>query len=148
MTEPLLLDGTLGRLVRWLRLAGYDAAFVDSDELTVYRAARQTDRLLLTRNTEFRQRRGIASLVIEAEDVPDQLAAVAASVGPPPDSGPRCAVCNAILLPANPASAKGRVPPYILRTAKSFARCPSCHRIYWKGSHWDAIEERLTGQQD
>jgi len=146
MAEPLLLDGTLGRLARWLRLAGYDAAFVDADEMEVYRAVHQTGRLLLTRNTAFRRRRGITVLMIEAEDVTDQLAAVREVVGPPPNAGPRCAVCNAVLLPATPDGVSGRVPPYVLRTAESFARCPSCHRIYWKGTHWDAIEEGLSDQ--
>jgi len=146
MDEPVLLDGTLGRLTRWLRLAGYDVAFIDGNPLEVYRAVRQTGRLLLTRNTAFRQRRGIAVLIINAVDVPNQMEAVKAKVGPPPDTGPRCAVCNTTLLLATPENVKGSVPPYVLRTAESFACCPSCHRIYWKGSHWDAIEDRLTDQ--
>jgi len=142
MTERLLLDGTLGRLARWLRLAGYDAALVDENELNVYRAVRQSGRLLLTRNTSFRQRRGITVLVIEADKVIDQMADVKAKIGPPPNTGPRCAECNVTLLPTAPESVEGRVPPYVLRTAKSFAHCPSCHRIYWPGSHWEAIADR------
>jgi uncharacterized protein with PIN domain len=148
MADPLLLDGTLGRLARWLRLAGYDAASVEGDELEVFRAAHQTGRLLLTRNTAFRRRRSIAVLLIDARELADQLALVSATLGPPPGAGPRCAVCNTVLLPVTPASVEGKVPSYILRTAESFARCPSCHRIYWKGSHWDEIEKKLPDQLD
>ena len=142
MTEQLLLDGTLKRLTRWLRLAGYDAAFVDGDVLDIYRAARQTGRLLLTRNTALRQRPGISMLFIELDAVSDQMDVVRARIGPPPDTSPRCAECNTPLHPASPESVQGRVPPYILRTTDSFTRCPSCHRIYWQGTPWEAIEDR------
>ena len=44
---------------------------------------------------------------------------------------------------------KDRVPPDVFKTQKEYVECPSCHRIYWKGTHWQAMNEklaRLTGE--
>ncbi len=38
---------------------------------------------------------------------------------------------------------KNRVPPYVWKTQKEYVECPECHRIYWKGTHWDAMTKRL-----
>jgi uncharacterized protein with PIN domain len=32
-----------------------------------------------------------------------------------------------------------KVPPYVYQTQEAFGLCPSCGRIYWHGTHVDAI---------
>jgi hypothetical protein len=38
---------------------------------------------------------------------------------------------------------KEQVPPYVFRTKDQYMECPNCHRLYWRGTHWQAMMERL-----
>jgi uncharacterized protein with PIN domain len=37
------------------------------------------------------------------------------------------------------------VPPYVFKTQEQFVECPACHRIFWKGTHWQAMTRKLRG---
>jgi uncharacterized protein with PIN domain len=39
--------------------------------------------------------------------------------------------------------AQPQIPPYVHRTQKRFFQCPSCRRIYWRGTHQKRILNRL-----
>ncbi len=147
---PLLLDVMLGRLARWLRLMGYDVTYMaDTDDIEIVRAARAQKRLVLTRDRGLAARRAIEAVLITSQDLDDQIEQVTTEVGPPPQPAvPRCVVCNTPLEPLSPQAARERVPPYVWRTKSSFARCPACKRIYWPGTHWEAIRERLGESGD
>ncbi len=96
MSTPLLLDAMLGRLARWLRLMGYDAAYLaDTDDIEVVRLARAEGRLVLTRDRGLATRRGIDAMLIDSQTLDEQLAQVAEEIGGAPEPvTPRCAVCN------------------------------------------------------
>jgi hypothetical protein len=36
-----------------------------------------------------------------------------------------------------------RVPPYVYETHAEFRHCPGCGRVYWSGSHVEAMGEQL-----
>jgi hypothetical protein len=52
-------------------------------------------------------------------------------------------VCNAALEEIAKSAVAGLVPPYVYRTQAQFRRCPACGRIYWRGTHWARMVERL-----
>lgn len=137
----LLADAMLGRLARWLRLAGYDTAYLaDTDDLAVMQLARAEERLILTRDVQLATRLGVNALLIESQLVEEQLAQVSVSVGPSAKNAPsRCSVCNEPLRPLSAEAARQRVPPYVARTQDQFLTCFTCHRVYWPGTHWQAI---------
>ncbi len=141
----LLLDAMLGRLARWLRLMGYDAAYLsDTDDVEVIRQARAESRLILTRDRGLASRRGVRAVLIESQELPEQISQVVSLIGPPPQPvTPRCVVCNVPLLPISAEAARDHVPPYVWRSSRDFTRCQSCNRIYWQGTHWDAIRAQL-----
>ncbi len=143
---PLLLDAMLGRLARWLRLIGYDAAYIaDTDDLEVVRAARAESRLVLTRDRNLAARRAIDALLIESQTLDEQIEQVVGALGlPPRPARPRCGVCNVPLEGISPEAARSRVPPYVWRTETDFSECPACRRVYWPGTHWQSIQARLA----
>jgi uncharacterized protein with PIN domain len=152
--EPLqlLADGMLGRLAKWLRLLGYDTAYNNTaTDLELAHRARAEGRVLLTRDRELAARRGLRTLLIQSQVLEEQVREVRNAVGPPPHPAlSRCAVCNSVLEPVSPAGVADRVPPYVLRTQTEFHRCPGCGRIYWPGSHIQAMRgqmEKLTTQE-
>ena len=143
----LLADAMLGRLARWLRLAGYDTAYMaDTDDLAVMRLARAEKRLILTRDTALAARKGVDVLLINSQQVAEQLAQVRQAVGPPgQEAFSRCSVCNVPLVPIDAEAARGQVPPYVWRAQQRFMTCRSCRRVYWPGTHWQAIRAGLDG---
>lgn len=140
----LLADSMLGSLGRWLRLLGYDTAIARSEpDWQIVRQARAEGRVILTRDRELAGRRGVQALLLLEEDLPAQLARTARDLElPAPQPGTRCVHCNAALQPAGRDEVAGAVPPYVLATQHAFSRCPACRRVYWRGTHWQAIDAR------
>ncbi len=145
MGEPtrFLVDGMLGRLAKWLRAAGHDVVYeAPFDDLALADRARREDRVLLTRDHELARRRGVRCLLIEDEEIEGQLGQVL-RLFPAPSIGSRCLCCN-VPLEAVPLSAvQDFVPPYVRQHQRDYWLCPSCRRVYWQGTHWQHIQERL-----
>ena len=138
-----LVDGMLGRLAKWLRAAGHDVVYEPPfDDLSLAERARREGRILLTRDHGLAARRGIRSLLIEEEDLDAQLGQVL-RLFPAPGMGSRCLRCNAPLEEVPLSAVQDFVPPYVRQHQKHFWLCPSCRRVYWQGSHWKHIQERL-----
>jgi uncharacterized protein len=142
----LLADSMLGSLGRWLRLLGYDTALAGSEQdWQIVRQARAEGRVILTRDRELAQRRGVQALLVLADDLDAQLVQVAGQLAlPPPQPGTRCLHCNAALQAAHPEDIAGDVPPYVLQTQEIFRRCPACRRVYWRGTHWLNMQGRVA----
>jgi len=147
---PLLLDAMLGRLARWLRLMGYDAAYLaDTPDLLIVRKALAESRVVLTRDYALSKQRGIQALFIESEDINEQIAQVVGTIGPAGDqAAPRCGNCNEPLIPVDREAVRDRVPPYVLRTNTEFRVCETCRRVYWPGTHWQSVEQRINTIED
>ena len=143
----LLLDGMLGRLAKWLRILGYDTAYLpDLDDNHLVRLARAEGRILVTSDRELARRRGLACLLIESDDLEEQLQQVISDLKletAQPFS--RCPVCNTPLQDVEKRLVKDRVPPYVFQTQEQFSLCPQCDRIYWRGTHWANIRSQVSG---
>ncbi|MGE5603479.1 MAG: Mut7-C RNAse domain-containing protein [Nitrososphaerales archaeon] len=149
--EPpsLLVDAMLGKLARWLRLAGYDAEFwrKGSDE-ELMAAARAQGRLILTKDRALAGRRGVRAVLLQAADLDAQIREARAALeqrGRTPEPFTRCGECNGVLADLSRVDAEPLVPPYVWHTQREFRRCTRCGRVYWKGTHWPAVQGRLAG---
>ncbi|MCU0508818.1 MAG: Mut7-C RNAse domain-containing protein [Anaerolineae bacterium] len=145
----LFVDAMLGRLARWLRLAGYDTAFwrEGSDEQLIA-AARDQGRVIVTKDRGLAGRRGVDAVRIDADALDEQIAEARAALarrGPIPEPFTRCAECNGPIEWLPPEQARDLVPLYVRETQREFRRCAACGRVYWKGTHWPAVQGRLAG---
>lgn len=136
----------LMKLARWLRLAGQDVANppprVDDDCLMAI--AKQEDRILLTRDVILAQRckkAKVESVLIRSSDLESQL-------GEMRDWGlsmklkqVRCTLCNGDLIEVTDAEVRAKVSH--LGEDAALWRCESCGKLYWEGSHWKKIKERM-----
>jgi uncharacterized protein with PIN domain len=149
-----LVDGTVGKLARWLRVLGFDAAYVSECEAAaIARLARQSGRTVLTRSREVADRLGGSSILIESEHLRGQLEQVVESAGRDacrPFS--RCNVCNRRLERVDKETVRGRVPEFVYATQESFSTCPECGRYFWHGTHYANMLEQVRliveGDQD
>ena len=140
-----LADNMLGRLATWLRLLGYDTAYLpEADDPALARIARAEDRVLLTRDVELTRRRGVRFVLIESEKIEEQLRQVFHALGlTARQAFSRCAECNTPLDAATKETVRDAVPPYVFQTQERFLRCPHCQRVYWRGTHWARMVEQM-----
>lgn len=146
-----LADSNVGRLARWLRALGYDAACAPGlDDRRLVALALAEERVLLTRDVDLMQRRVIASgilpaILLDDDDVTGQLRQVVAELGLATDrSLTRCLECNEELEPRPRAAVLERLPPHVRATQTRFSECPHCARVYWPGTHWMRMRERIA----
>ena len=146
-----IADKTLGKLVKWLRILGYDTVYWRSDDLAgLLGRAREEDRSLITKDTKLYQGKGSVRALLIREDNPFlQLQEVVRHFRLPLTKKmlfSRCLICNAPLEDVAPEKVKEEVPDYIYHTHQEFSRCPSCRKVYWAGSHYGhmaTVVERL-----
>jgi hypothetical protein len=150
VAAKFIVDVNVGKLAKWLRILGYDALFInglDDDELI--RIAIDEGRVLLTKDTRILRRGVVYSgelklVLIRDDDVRSQLRQVVRTLNlklSKPFS--LCIECNQPLLPRTREEVKELVPPYVFQTQTQYMQCPSCQRIYWRGTHWQRMKREL-----
>ena len=155
MEPRFIVDSNAGKLARWLRIMGYDALFINTiDDQALVNIAMAEDRVLLTKDTQIMKRRVITSgrlkaILITDDDALSQLRQVVETLGLDYQFHPfsRCLECNKPLVSRTKEEVRDMVPPYVFKTQTQYMQCPSCQRIYWRGTHWQRMEkelERLT----
>ena len=146
-----IADSNVGRLGRWLRIAGFDticASGIDDNRLV--RIALDEGRVLLTRDTHILERRVVTSgrlkvILIHEDEARAQLGQVVTALDLAGELNPfsRCVECNALLQQIEKEQVQGLVPPYVYRTQVHYMQCPECGRVYWRGTHWERMKEDL-----
>ena len=140
----------LGRLARWLRAIGCDTVqlpVVAPDAEIVERAIRE-ERVLLTRDRHLlRDLRPPLAFELTSDAPLEQLRDVVAAYGiaRPPAFFTRCMLCNTPLLEVDPSTVADRIPPLARQVPGPVLRCPTCERVYWRGSHARRMERILEG---
>jgi uncharacterized protein with PIN domain len=145
--ERFIADVMLGKLAKWMRILGwdvdYDNRITDSQLL---RIARKEKRTILTRDRRMIEERKVDDyLLIENDDPEVQLREVVRRYGRPREERilERCLRCNVLLESRDRGSIESIVPEYVASIHRRFSSCPSCGRIYWRGSHYLQMVERL-----
>jgi uncharacterized protein with PIN domain len=152
-TLRCIIDQNAGKLVKWLRMLGYDAVFFTGDDDSgIVSTALSDGRVILTRDTGIMKRRLITSgqvkaVLLTSETPRLQMRQVIRFLGAGGCFSPftRCMECNEILEERKKEEVKERVPPYVYQTQDKYMECPSCRRVYWRGTHWQAMLDKLNG---
>ena len=146
-----IVDSNVGKLARWLRLMGYDTRFFDgSDDSHLVAIAQAEGRVILTRDTQIMKRRVITggqlkAIFIQSDEPEAQIHQVIDTLNLDCRFSPFtiCLECNQSLVERSKGQVKDLVPPYVFQTQSQFMECPACHRIYWRGTHWQAMTGKL-----
>lgn len=142
-----LADRMLGKLARWLRILGYDTAYLPqlSPEGVLREGGRQ-GRLILTRDTRILRRKDAPPFIFVHDDrFREQLCQIVDTLQIDPLRAlfTRCAECNRILEEVTKDEVRERVPEYVWQTQDEFRRCPGCRRLYWGATHRDRVLDEL-----
>ncbi len=147
-----IADANVGRLGKWLRVLGYDTLLLDthSDDNQLVRLAYEQGRVILTKDTHILRRRIVTegvvpTMFIQDDDVESQLRQVVTTLGLDTNGRAfsRCIECNQPLETRDKAAVADQVPPYVYLTQREFAQCPLCHRVYWQGTHWQRMRQKV-----
>ena len=145
-----LCDAGLGGLARWLRAAGYEAAWqphIEDDHLL--REAQRLKATLLTTDAMLMERRLLRDRIIPAFWLPptlcvaEQLALVFREFGLVV-RGPRCMSCGGELCPTRKETLRDRIPPKTYCWLDEFFVCRRCDKLFWHGTHWQRIRAQLS----
>lgn len=139
------LDVHLGRLARFLRMFGFDSLYGNSlDDEQLAHIAGLEKRIVLTRDRGLLKRRSVTHGYLVRSLIPrDQLSEVVRrfDLAPRIVLGARCVACNVVLTPVSREEVLPRLPPAVAREYSDFSACPSCQRVFWRGSHWQRMTE-------
>jgi len=130
-------DVMLGKLAKYLRILGLDTIYVRSmDNLAGHKINDETPYFF----TKRRLQKILYSnpVYIKADDVIGQLREINNLIAPhvsERDLMSRCIGCNAVLREVNKDDVESLVPEFVFHKYNVFKACPSCKKIYWKGSH-------------
>ena len=130
---------------------GYDTLLFDhrDDSRLIYISLKE-NRTVITRDTHIMERRAITTgrlkaLLITSDNPRVQIYQVITGLGLDPNFNPfsLCLEDNQPLVSMDKEVIKDRLPPYVYQTQSQYMECPLCHRIYWQGTHWQAMVEKL-----
>jgi len=141
----------VGKLSKWLRIMGYDALlFSGDDDGRMVKTALAENRVILTKDNQIMKRRLVTSgrlkaVLIKDDDIRAQLRQVVETLNLDYHFRPFtiCLECNQPLVEQAKEKVHDQVPPYVFETQKLYTECPSCHRLYWRGTHWQAMKREL-----
>jgi uncharacterized protein with PIN domain len=150
--EPLrkstfVVDVHLGRLARMLRLLGFDTLYRnDYDDPEIVRIATEQNRIILTRDRNL-LKAGVVSrgYWVRSDDVDNQLMEILRRFDLYSQIRPfkRCLRCN------GPIEEKPKTEVFHLLEPKTklyygrFYQCRACEQVYWKGTHFDKLKEKI-----
>jgi uncharacterized protein with PIN domain len=151
MEPRFIVDINAGKLAKWLRIIGYDALlFTNEDDGKMIKTAVNENRVILTRDSQIMKRRLITSgklkaILVQGDELKTQLKQITNVLNLDYQFRPFtiCLECNHNLIVRNKEEVSNRVPPHVFETQSQYMECPSCHRIFWRGTHWQAMMKEL-----
>lgn len=138
-----VIDSHLGKLVRHLRLLGFDCVYrKDFPDAEIVRIAETETRIVLTRDIGLLKNRAVrAGLWVRSPDPRYQLKEVLKKYRLLARIRPfrRCLECNGRITCVAKKDVLGQLPDMVKQTYSRFYSCRSCRKVYWKGSHYDQL---------
>ena len=150
LREPrFIADVHLGKLANHLRMFGFDTMYEThwTDEALVALSVHDRRTLLSKDRTLLKDVRLTHRHLVRASEPRAQIIEVirhfdlASSVRP----FSRCIECNEVLSTADKQDIVSRLPEKVRDRFNEFRRCRRCDRIYWNGSHFEHMQNFITG---
>lgn len=142
-----VLDVHLGKLAHHLRMLGFDAAYRNNfTPAEMVRIASAEDRILLSKSKGLVEHPSLtASYRVQSSDPREQLLEVLRRFDLVSLVNPftRCLHCNAPVDPIPKSDVLDLLPEKSRATYNEFTTCPSCGRVYWKGSHVERMRKYM-----
>lgn len=143
-----LVDENVAGLVPVLRALGFDTAYHrDWDDEHIAELAAGEGRVVLTRDRALLKRGSVEhGRLVRSQVVDEQLLEVLRHfrMTNPVRAFTRCLRCNVHTEPVDKGAILHLLEPKTRIHYHSFRRCPSCERIFWRGTHHEKLMARFA----
>jgi len=147
--RPLFIaDVHLGRLARYMRVAGFDTIYEKKDmgDEAITAIAAAENRIVLTRDVGLLKRSIINyGYILRSSNSRQQFKEVVARYFLKPLFMPfsKCVHCNGLIKSIDKKEVMSSLPDGIKSNFEKFSICSQCGHIYWEGSHYKRIRIML-----
>jgi uncharacterized protein len=136
-------DVHLGRLARYLRIIGIDVLYEnDLEDDEIVKLSLKERRAVLTKDRGILKRNEVThGYWVRSTKVEEQVKEILERFDLQKEikEFSRCIECNKPLKPVKKELIISQLPPKVAQSQNKFMRCPSCKKIYWKGSHYQRM---------
>lgn len=139
-----ILDVHLGTLAKSMRMLGLDTYYeTDLSDNTIAQIAKEQQRVVLTRDVGLLKQKSIEwGYWLRSQHTDKQLEEVIRRFDLSNSFSPfaRCLACNVKVQEVKKRDVLEQLPPKTKLYFDEFYLCPSCNRVYWKGSHFERMQ--------
>ncbi len=143
-----IADVNVIRLGRLLIILGFDVSYSSSwSDEEIADIAQTRSRIVLTRDTDLLKRKKIVFAKRIKANLPyAQLTEIIDFFGLKNliSFFSRCTGCNIKLVPVAKKEVIHLLEPKTKRYFNTFFQCPQCKKVFWKGSHYDNIQKKIS----
>lgn len=143
--DKFVVDVHLGKLVRALRMLGLDSCYRnDYSDKDIAHIAETENRAVLTRDVSLLKQKSIRwGYWLRSQHPEEQLEEVISYFNLKDQLQPfsRCIACNGTITEVPKESVLAQLPPKTKIYFNDFYQCACCHRVYWKGSHDNRMQQ-------
>lgn len=150
-----IVDAMLGKLARWLRIMGHNVKYAaKTNDAELIDISEKEKRILLTRDFALYKHglaKNVETFYVEGNNEVERLSGLAKRFNIALNVNlkkSRCPLCNAKLKSVPKTTIENELRKNTLLHYDTFWKCPTCHQIYWQGSHWAKIFLALQDAQE
>ncbi|MFD2512344.1 Mut7-C RNAse domain-containing protein [Pontibacter locisalis] len=147
-SNRFVLDVHLGTLAKSLRMLGFDCYYRrDLSDKRIAEIAQEEQRIVLTRDVGLLKQKTIErGYWLRSQQTEEQLNEVMQRYNLLDELDPltRCLVCNTFIKQVEKQEILNKVPPKTRLYFEEFYQCPSCEKVYWKGSHYERMLQYIA----
>ncbi|OVE78011.1 hypothetical protein BVX99_00905 [bacterium F16] len=153
MDEPrFVADVHLGKLVRYLRMLGFDCYYQEPwDDDILAQVAAQQRRIMLSRDVGLLKRKCVEHGIFLRSDRPaEQAKQILRELNASRfvKTSTRCTACNGMMRNVDKSTVLEDVPEATAKIYDEFYRCQDCLKVYWKGAHFARLGQILSDIQE
>ncbi|MBD2311940.1 Mut7-C ubiquitin/RNAse domain-containing protein [Desertifilum sp. FACHB-1129] len=148
--DPLgfVLDVHLGKLASSLRMLGFDTLYRNHcDDAELAEISATQNRILLTRDRGLLMRSIVRyGYSVRSTNSDRQLSEILERFDLLGEVQPfrRCLRCNGLLHPVDKETIVDQIPAQTQQHINEFHRCQDCLQIYWRGAHYQRMQQFIT----
>ena len=146
-TTRFIVDAHLGKLAKYLRMLGFDTLYRnDYEDSEIIAIARQENRIILTRDKPLLKSKEVEhGYYVRATEKHEQLSEIVSKFDLYNQfrSFTRCMTCNSELIPKKKEEIMHKIVLETVGIFNEFFYCPSCDKVFWKGSHFERMEKLI-----
>ncbi len=136
----------MGSLAKWLRLLGLDVLYPQvMEDRALLNLCKKEGRTLLTKDRKLAESEPSGIYLVQSQTLEAQVEEILHAFRLKQKIEPlsRCSLCNTLIQPISKEEIRSKVPPKVYASQAEFWYCPGCEQIYWQGTHWDRMRQKL-----